>query len=189
MSWIIEQFFSLAYDLLTGQATNSEKLIALIPLTLIVGILLAWRQIWDVIVRLRRRSIRFARIQEFDSEVSKKREKIERVVDEIEGKIYDLNAQASLFRRKRDEALKRLRALTAKIHNNSELYSLKENIDDLSETHGVSVDTIKEIRQLLDQIIDVSRGEELQRNARSLGLGHLADARKQRALNNSRKNR
>jgi vacuolar-type H+-ATPase subunit I/STV1 len=186
MPWIIEQFFGLIYDLWTGQATNSEKIFLLIPLTIVVGCILSWQQIWNLIKNLKLRAQKFTRLNKFEAEITAKREKIQRVTKEIEGRIYEINEHTSKFEIKRNEALERLKVLATKINEDSDLYSLKGDIEDLSDAHGLSVETIREIKQLLEQVIDVTRADELRRNSRELTNKYLSRARARQSANNSK---
>jgi len=181
MDWIFEKIFDLVQDILKGDFSDFDRLPALITIIVIFGCFLARNQIWNAIQGFRKRIQDFARIKKFESEVEAKRHRIKQVAVDIEDKIYEIKRQNSLFELKKREALERLKVLASTLPENSELYSLKENVNDLSATHELSVETIREIKHLLEQIIDISRGEEMRRNAKHLSSQYLSAARAQQA--------
>ena len=185
MDWIFEKIFDLVQDILKGDFSDLSKLPALIAVIVIFGCFLARNQIWNAIQGFRKRVQDFARIKKFESEVEAKRNRLKQVADDIEDKIYEIKRQNSLFQTKKSEALERLKVLASTLPENSELYSLRENVNDLSATHELSVETIREIKSLLEQIIDVSRGEEMRRNAKQLSSQYLSAARAQQAARRS----
>ncbi|OUC13435.1 MAG: hypothetical protein B0A82_17395 [Alkalinema sp. CACIAM 70d] len=185
MDWIFEKIFDLVQDILKGDFSDLSKLPALIAVIVIFGSFLAHKQIWNAIKRLRKRVQDFTRIRKFETEVEVKRNRLKQVSDDIEDKIYEIKRQNSLFQTKKTEALERLKVLASTFPENSDIYSLREDFNDLSETHDLSVETIKEIKSLLEQIIDVSRGEEMRKNVKQLSRQYLSAARAQQAARHS----
>jgi hypothetical protein len=186
MDWIFEKIFDLVQDILKGDFSDLGKLPALIAVIVLFGCFLARNKIWSSIQGFRKRIQDFARIKKFESGIEAKRNRLKQVADDIEDKIYEIKRQNSLFQTKKDEALERLKVLASTLPENSELYSLKENVNDLSATHDLSVETIREIKSLLEQVIDVSRGEEMRRNAKQLTSQYLSAARAQQAARRSK---
>jgi len=185
MDSIFEKVFDLVQGVLKGDSSDLDKLPALIAVIVVFGCFLARNQIWNAVQSFSKRIRDFAKIKKFESEVEAKRHRIKQVVVDIESKIYEIKRQNSLFEIKKSEALERLKVLALTLPENSELYSLKKNVNDLSETHELSVETIREIKHLLEQVIDVSRGEEMRRNAKILSRQYLSAALEQQAAKRS----
>ena len=167
MDWIAEQLFTLFNDIQTGNLENNDQVPAIIAAIFAFGCFMARGHIWNLLKKIVQNTQDFFQVKKLESEIKEEQNKIKSILKRVEQKVYQLDRNRLIFHDERDKVLNSI---------NNIRYDVREEVvaqvipplQALEENYRDSVEITRAIEQLLEDILDTNRAEQIRQNYKQM---------------------